>query len=245
MRFVHGTCLDQWRLLNVGREGSIKCQLCMSNFKLVPASAFSAEGIGRLVQNKRVYNAFLKGLSISSLLPLSCGAILLLKTLHRDDVFVSGPMDQDLKPWRKRVFGGLLSANTLAQINGLFQGTPLSEASWKTILILGLTKLGSYGCTIWLFTGGLGEVLPTRRRDIEGQARVSPVLAIFRAIIEFYIIPIGLRTPRTRKQLPGFCATTLIGLWFLTRQVEARLRSGFSTLVPLCRRLELGTLASN
>jgi len=242
LKFVHASCMNQWRLLNMNNENRTRCQLCMEEFRLTAASTsrLSAE------QEKRLADAGITLFSALAVVPLSFGALHISRFAKREEnLYVSGPADVSAKPWRKQAFGMILSKSILEDINLFILGAPRKALSKKALFIYGLAKLGGYGCTFWLFSDGLSKIFPIHIRRPNGDRRPSPFLAILKAIVEFYVIPYCLRTPQTRMKLPFFVFTTLIGIYFIFRRIEIRLRQFLLGFLPVFKELELGQLASS
>jgi len=152
------------------------------------------------------------------------------------------PSDADYKAWKHQVFGPLLNPNVVQEINLFLKGASPSQITFKARLIYAMTRLGSYGCTMWLFSDGM-RFFPTHLDNGDGRLRYSPTLALTKAIIEFYLIPFFLRTPASRIRLPFYFATTGIGLVFVWNQIRKWLRRIVLGVFPNCREIELGILS--
>jgi hypothetical protein len=244
LRYVHASCMDRWRLLNMDNANRVRCQLCRAPFRLVESGRFS-DLLSMVGSYRGVYELALRSVAVCTLVPLSVAAITLSNLLKRDEVYRSGPVDMEAKPWRASAFAPLVSAARLDEINQLIGGRHPRDVSRSSLLLYGLTVLGRYACTAWLFADGMAEWVPIQTVGPDGRLRSSPLLAVIKALLEFYFVPFAMRTPESRARLPLFVASTGVGLWYVVSRVEARLRAYLLELLPRCKRLELGTLASH
>mmetsp|Transcript_390 Transcript_390/g.897 ORF Transcript_390/g.897 Transcript_390/m.897 type:complete len:290 (+) Transcript_390:369-1238(+) len=239
IRFVHASCLNQWRMLNLDNERRFRCQLCQARFRLVR----DEKSVWRkLIPLRYVYEGLIRVVSGSALIPLSFGALYLSRYFKRDDLYVHGPGDLYARPWRRRTFGCIIPRQTLEDINLFIIGADPKRLSRLALIIYGLIKLGSYGCTFWLFTDGLADILPTQVIGPNGDVRQSPSLAILKAILEFYIIPFFLRTPQSRLKVPFFFFCSGLGIAFIWSNIHNTIRAFLLRYIPAYRQLELGQL---
>lgn len=245
MKHVHASCMDRWRMLNIDVPNlRDKCQLCLGHFRL-KSSAFSKRTIlGIVVSNRYAYEIVLKIVSALLLVPSSVLALTLSNFLRRERSNAAAQMRKDTKNWKRDVFGYVLRESLIGQINRLIEGEKFDSVSLKALVLFGLTKLGSYGCTMWLFTDGMADIIPVYYVNGAGERRPSPFLAMLKAVIEFYVIPFCLRTPETIIRLPFYLLTVLMGLTYVMNHIERRLRIAAVMILPYFRYLELGTLAA-
>ncbi|GBG28994.1 E3 ubiquitin-protein ligase MARCH2 [Hondaea fermentalgiana] len=263
VRFVHASCLDQWRMLNLDNDRRLRCQLCQTPFRLQGSNADLGREGGhasgtisilslaqrlcmRMLTRKFLCDLGLWTCSAMSLVPLSGMALYISRHVRRDDLYVHGSTNVYAQPWRKRVFGSLMSESILQDINLFIVGGDPHKLSRLALFILGLSKLGSYGCTLWLFTDGLAEVLPVQLPGLEAlHDRPSPAIAILKAVMEFYMFPFFLRTPHTKLKLPFHLGATGIGIGYILARIHNRLRALLLKHWAFYRALELGQLDTN
>ena len=137
--------------------------------------------------------------------------------------------------WDQNTLGLLFGKGIVGEVNSLIESKhsvdSVGPVTWRAAMVYGLTKLGYYGCTWWLFSDGLSEALP---RHVNVQVNNSSFLVLLKALVEFYIIPCCLVTPSSRRRLVCFVISTLVGLLFISRKIEKKIRKMAIALLPSC-----------
>jgi len=235
--FVHEACLNKWRTMQHATSRQDVCQLCMSPYRV------------RGDIRTSYYRAFVRVLSLASLVPLSLVAAEVMPRLPRRAQGVD-VLGLDVLPWEKEAFGWLLDESTLTQISGVIErGGGAWESFIKTkrilpMLVLGLAKLGSFGVLLrFLFTnnvvGGRGA---GQFDSVFIFSRLSPGQAVFVHYLLSCLSFRCVRTPQTKRDAILYTATCSLGLWFVNLVVEDWIRRLVLRIWP---SLELARIASS
>jgi len=195
------------------------CQLCMTSYRV--KGDFRAS----------YYRAFVRIISLASLVPLSFLAAEVMPRLPRRTQSVD-VLGLDLLPWESEAFGWVLDHSSLQQISSVIEhGGGAWEMARKTkrilpVFVLGLAKLGSFGVLLrFLFTNNvMGGRNGGRFDTIQIFSRLSPGQAVF---VHYLLSCLSFRcvkTPQTKRDALLYGATCSLGLWFVNLVVEDWIR---------------------
>ena len=220
--YVHGPCLEKWRLLNFSANKADVCELCHAAYATRPGNTVGL-----------AYKTLLPVATLAFMAPLAFLASEILPRLPRRsksiDVF-----GMDLKRWSPVAFGWAFDADTLQKINDTFlqQGgvtraaievvwcAPLdSPRALRQLLTYALLRLGCLGVLVrFLFSTKLIE--PPR---FLGRIRTRGRAVLYHYAVSCIALQ-GVQTPRTAARVPLFLASTLYGLVHLHQLLAGSIR---------------------
>jgi len=253
LKYVHASCLNKWRSLNMDNQNRSVCQLCRQQFNVVgEKSAFmlleclsskpKQREVGNFLTKQFLYNTVMRGVSLLSLGPLALatsGVSQFATQRNRINVV------RDKRLWDRSIFGAILSNRLVSEVNTMLESkkgsVSTSGISWKAAMIYGLSNLGYYGCTWWIFSDGLSEALPDH---VNNTINRSTSLILLKTFVEFYVIPSCLSVPLSRKKLVLYMIATGIGILFILKKLERKLRKIAIKLVPRFEEFELGRFSN-
>jgi len=250
LRYVHASCLNRWRALNIENKNRNMCQLCCKPyeilgdrgtfllFKYFTSDPLKGE-ISSFLTKQCIYNWFVRTLSVLFLAPLALATSGVSQIgTRRNQVKIAAQTEQ---LWDNHTFSVIFGKGIVTEVNKLIESKSnadcIPKVTWRAAMVYGLTKLGYYGCTWWLFSDGLSESLP---QHINARINRSSFLVLLKALVEFYLIPCCLVTPSSRRRLLVYSTATIIGILFILKKVENKIRTITIKLFPSFEEFELG-----
>jgi len=109
--------------------------------------------------------------------------------------------------WSADVFP-FLTKTTLDEINKLIYDKRAAVS--RNSLFFGMTKLGCYGCFVWIWMNGLASLVPQQP---------SVVLTTTRILCELFLVPRCLQVPTSKRQVPVFFCASAVGLYFVWSKI--------------------------